>query len=130
MRRIVTAVAMLALSCALVVAVPAVAKILKGTPGDDKLIGSENGDKLIGKAGNDILRSAEGGDLVIGGADDDFIKSGRQFDEIRAGTGDDEIHTRDGTPDQIDCGAGEDTVLADEVEEGVFDCEHVEVLAP
>lgn len=128
MRRIVIAGAMLALSCALVVAVPAVAKILKGTPGDDKLIGSKNGDKLIGKAGEDILRSAEGGDLNVGGAGNDFIKSGQGFDEIRAGRGKDEVHTRDGQPDQIDCGPGEDTVLADEVEEGVFDCEHVEVL--
>ena len=114
--------------CALVVAAPAIAKVLKGTNGDDKLIGSKNGDKLIGKGGNDILRSGKGGDLVIGGKGEDFIKGGQAFDEIRAGKGDDEIHVRDGTPDQIDCGAGEDTVLADEIEEGVFDCENVEVL--
>ena len=118
------------LVCALVFAGPAVAKILKGTPGDDKLIGSKNGDKLIGRGGDDILRSSEGGDLVIGNGGDDFIKSGKGFDEVRSGKGDDEIHTRDGKPDQIDCGPGEDTVLADKVEEGTFDCEHVEVLKP
>ena len=118
----------LVLVCALVLAAPAIAKILKGTPGDDKLIGSNNGDKLIGKGGDDILRSRKGGDLVIGGSGNDFIKSGKAFDEIRAGKGNDEIHTRDGKPDQIDCGPGDDTVLADEMEEGVFDCENVEVL--
>lgn len=125
-----TGAATLALSCALLLAVPALAKILKGTPGDDKLIGSKNGDKLIGRGGDDILRSAEGGDLVIGNEGADFIKSGQGFDEIRAGKGGDEIHTRDGQPDEIDCGPGEDTVLADEVDEGIFDCENVEVLAP
>ncbi len=116
------------LVCALVMAAPALAKVLKGTSGDDKLIGSKNGDKLIGKGGDDILRSSEGGDLVIGNKGDDFIKSGKGFDEIRAGKGDDEIHVRDGKPDQIDCGPGNDTVLADEEEDGLFDCENVEVL--
>lgn len=123
-------VAGLILVCLLVAAGPALAKILKGTSGDDKLIGSKNGDKLIGRGGDDILRSSEGGDFILGNAGHDFIKSGKGFDEIRAGRGDDEIHVRDGKPDQIDCGPGEDTVLADEVEEGVFDCENVEVLAP
>lgn len=130
MRRVWTGTAGLLLVCALVLATPAIAKVLKGTPGDDKLIGTKVGDKLIGRGGDDILRSSEGGDFVIGGSGNDFIKSGKAFDEIRAGKGDDEIHTRDGKPDQIDCGPGEDTVLADEVEEGIFDCENVEVLDP
>jgi hypothetical protein len=116
------------LVCALVFAGPAVAKILKGTPGDDKLIGSKNGDKLIGRGGDDILRSSEGGDLVIGNKGNDFMKLGQGFDEARAGRGDDEIHTRDGEEDLIDCGLGEDTVLADESEGGTYNCEHVEVL--
>ena len=119
----------LLLICVLVLAAPAFARILKGTSGDDKLIGSKNGDKLIGKGGNDILRSSAGGDLILGNRGNDFIKSGQGFDEIRGGKGDDEIHVRDGKPDQIDCGPGEDTVLADEVEEGVFNCENVEVIA-
>ena len=117
------------LVCVLVLAAPALAKVIKGTAGDDKLIGTKTADKIIGRGGNDILRSSEGGDLVLGKAGNDFIKSGKGFDEIRAGSGDDEIHTRDGKPDQIQCGPGEDTVLADEDEDGVFDCEHVEVIA-
>ena len=128
MKRYWSGVAGVLIVCALVLAAPALAKVLKGTGGDDKLIGSKNGDKLIGKGGNDILRSSEGGDLVLGNKGSDFIKAGKGFDEIRAGRGDDEIHVRDGKPDQIDCGAGEDTVLADEVEDGMFNCENVEVL--
>ena len=130
MKRLGSGIVGLILVCLLVAAAPSLARILKGTSGDDKLIGSNNGDKLIGKGGNDILRSSEGGDLVIGNKGDDFIKSGKGFDEIRAGRGDDEIHARDGKPDQVDCGPGKDTVLADEVEEGMFNCEKVEVLAP
>ena len=73
MMRFRSGVAGLFVLCALVLAGPAVAKILKGTNGDDKLIGSKNGDKLIGKGGDDILRSSEGGDLVIGNRGKDFI---------------------------------------------------------
>ena len=65
---------------------------------------------------------------MLGNEGKDFIKSGKGFDEIRAGKGDDEIHTRDGKPDQIKCGPGEDTVLADEVEDDTPGCETVEVL--
>ena len=130
MKRYWSGVAGVLIACALVLAAPALAKVLKGTPGDDKLVGSKNGDKLIGKGGNDILRSSEGGDLVIGNKGKDFIKAGQGFDEVRGGSGADEIHVRDDKPDQIDCGPGQDTVLADAEEDGMFDCENVEVLDP
>jgi RTX calcium-binding nonapeptide repeat (4 copies) len=129
MKRVLSGMAGLALVCALALSAPALAKILKGTPGDDKLIGSKNGDKLIGRGGDDILRSAEGGDLVIGNGGKDFIKAGKGFDEMRAGRGGDEIHARDGKEDQIDCGPGTDTVLADEAEDGMFNCEVIKVIA-
>ena len=101
------------LVCALVLSAPALAQIIKGTNGDDKLIGTKNADRLIGKDGDDTLRSSEGKDVVFGNEGNDFIKSGQDFDEIKAGKGDDEIHTRDGELDNINCGPGEDTVLAE-----------------
>ena len=125
MRRFSSGVAGVLCACALVLCAPALAKILKGTPGDDKLIGSKNGDKLIGRAGADILRAGEGPDLVIGNSGRDFIKGGAGFDEIRAGKGRDELHVRDGKQDQIDCGPGVDTVLVDATEKGLINCENV-----
>ena len=113
---------------ALVLAAPAMAKVIKGTPGDDKLIGSKSADTLVGKAGHDILRSAEGPDLVKGNRGKDLIKAGKGSDEVHAGKGADEIHARDGKPDRIDCGPGDDVVFADLDETVVLDCE--EVLVP
>ena len=127
MMRFWSGVAGLLLVGALVLAAPALARIIKGTPGDDRLIGSKNGDKLFGKGGDDILRSAEGGDLVVGNKGADFIKAGNGFDEVRGGRGRDEIHVRDGKPDQVDCGPGDDLLIADESEDGVVDCEDVQV---
>jgi Ca2+-binding RTX toxin-like protein len=46
--------------------------------------------------------------------------------EVITGTPEDDvIHARDGGPDTIDCGAGDDTVYVDRSEDGVFDCETV-----
>ncbi len=128
MNRFWSGVAGLVLACALVLAAPALAQIIKGTNGDDKLIGTKNADRLVGKDGNDTLRSSEGKDVVFGNEGNDFIKSGQDFDEIKAGKGDDEIHTRDGELDYINCGPGEDLVLADPVEDDTPGCETVQVL--
>ncbi len=47
------------------------------------------------------------------------------YDAISATSGDDVIHARDGGPDTVDCGAGNDTVYVDRSEDGVYDCETV-----
>lgn len=120
-------VAGLVLVCALTFAVPALAKVIKGTREDDRLIGGRTGDTILGKRGNDVLRGGRGGDLIIGSAGNDRIRGGKGFDEMRGGKGNDRIRARDGKPDQIDCGPGEDTVLVDAVEDGVFGCERVKV---
>ncbi len=47
------------------------------------------------------------------------------YDQIVGTPGDDVIHARDGGPDTIDCGAGDDTAYVDRSEDGVYDCETV-----
>jgi Ca2+-binding RTX toxin-like protein len=120
-------VAGLVLVCALVFAVPTVAKILKGTRGNDTLIGGKRGDQLLGKRGNDVLKGRKGPDLLVGNAGKDVLKGGRNFDEIRAGKDNDRILARDSKRDQIDCGAGLDTAVVDRNEDGIFNCERVRV---
>lgn len=60
----------------------------------------------------------------------DRLFGGPGADELEGGDGDDVIDARDGAGaeddlDTIRCGPGEDTVLVDEHEECVFDCEGV-----
>jgi hypothetical protein len=47
------------------------------------------------------------------------------YQVISGKPGDDTIDARNGHPDTIDCGAGNDTVTVDRSEDGVFDCETV-----
>jgi Ca2+-binding RTX toxin-like protein len=53
------------------------------------------------------------------------INGGSGYDVLSGTPGDDVINARDGGPDTIDCGAGNDTVYVDRSEEGVYDCETV-----
>ncbi|MDX6607678.1 MAG: hypothetical protein QOD14_2218 [Solirubrobacterales bacterium] len=53
------------------------------------------------------------------------INGGPGYDVITGTAGDDVINARDGGPDTIDCGAGNDTVYVDRSEDGVYDCETV-----
>lgn len=50
---------------------------------------------------------------------------GSGYQVISGTPGDDVIDARNGHPDTIDCGAGNDTVTVDRSEDGVFDCETV-----
>jgi hypothetical protein len=53
------------------------------------------------------------------------ITGGSDYQVISGTPGDDTIDARNGHPDTIDCGAGNDTVTVDRSEDGVFDCETV-----
>jgi hypothetical protein len=55
----------------------------------------------------------------------DAINGGPGYEVLSGTPGDDVIQARDGGPDTIDCGAGNDTVYVDRSEDGVFDCETV-----
>jgi len=108
------------------------ADTIHGRGGDDRIVARARGDRVFGGAGFDTLRGGRGADrlrserdgaLMIGG-------SGRDEFNMRAGEriaadGRDVIRARDGRPDEINCGAGDDVAYVDRVEDGVYDCERV-----
>jgi Ca2+-binding RTX toxin-like protein len=53
------------------------------------------------------------------------INGGPGYDVLTGTPGNDVINARDGGPDTIDCGAGNDTVYVDRSEDGVVNCETV-----
>jgi hypothetical protein len=80
---------------------------LSGTAGDDLLIGSDFANELDGGAG---------GDTLIGRGGLDFYT---------LGIGDDTADARDGLGERVLCGAGEDTVTSDDIDDLGDACEHV-----
>jgi Ca2+-binding RTX toxin-like protein len=98
----------------------------------DRLIGSRGDDLHRGLKGSDVLRGRGGRDVLIGGGGPDRLygDGGRDSFNMRDGVqlaapGRDRIYARDGHPDEINCGAGRDLAVVDEVEDGVYDCEVV-----
>lgn len=84
--------------------------------GDDHANGGDGEDTLLGGAGDDGLAGGRGDDRL-------FDDSGR--DRLNGGPGNDLFSTVDGNVDQIRCGAGRDTVMADRVDRVARDCERV-----
>jgi len=102
-----------------------------GLGGDDELVTSEGNDTLDGGAGNDRLDAGFGDDHVVGGPGRDRIFGDHPGGDCgplwcRYPYGNDVIEARDGEVDQIDCGAGEDRVVADAADVVGADCETVE----
>jgi Ca2+-binding RTX toxin-like protein len=119
-----------ALACAL--ASVAVAATRDGGAADDRLVGTKGADVLRGHGGADVLSGGGGSDRLVGGPGRDVLRGGPGYDELNMAAGaelpspgDDRIVARDGGPDEISCGAGDDVALVDAEEEGVFSCEKV-----
>jgi Ca2+-binding RTX toxin-like protein len=97
--------------------------------------GPAGNDVLIGGAGFDIMFGAEGNDWLLGGADtdvmlaaggNDLLAGQAGVDNFNAGDGDDRNFARDGGPDSITCGLGNDSLDADLVDATpANDCESV-----
>ena len=81
-------------------------KVISGTYGPDRLIGTNHRDTIRGRGGDDVLRGKRG------------------YDRLNAGDGNDLIRGRGGV-DRINCGPGKDTAHVNRVEDGVYDCERV-----
>jgi Ca2+-binding RTX toxin-like protein len=76
-----------------------------GGDGADKLVGSQYTDLLAGGAGNDVLVGNRGRDTLVGGPEND------------------KIDAYDLAADRIDCGTGNDTLLADPFDTFRLGCE-------
>jgi Ca2+-binding RTX toxin-like protein len=114
---------------------------LFGRGGPDVLLGRSGKDKLRGAAGDDELKGAKGRDRLIGGGAADVLIGGKGRDTLNPGKGEDGVNmrdgvelsapgrdvirARDGSPDQISCGDGNDRAFVDEFEDGVYNCEEL-----
>jgi Ca2+-binding RTX toxin-like protein len=102
------------------------------TQGTQTLLGDNGNDDLDGGRDNDLLEGDAGrNDLSGNGGDDCLLLSGDENERVSGGNGDDVIFAddsffgADSNGDDIFCGAGIDTVLADAEDQVAADCEHV-----
>jgi hypothetical protein len=109
------------------------ANLFEGTSAADRLAGSGSGDKIDGGAGNDSLVGEDGADCLFGGGGDDLVVGGPGDDKLVGdagrdtffgGPGDDVIMANDGIGEKVDCGPGNDLLIADEKDEA-SGCERV-----
>src|SRR3954452_21169028 len=84
-----------------------------GTQKSDYLAGGGGNDVIDGRGGNDTVRGGAGSDVLNGDAGNDVVDGGPGADKIAGGAGSDTILAVDGFKDVIDCGTGNDRVLAD-----------------
>src|SRR4051794_19043050 len=106
---------------------------LSGNLGADFLTSTAAADAVHGGQGNDTIDSGAGADTVTGddGADsihsgdgEDHVDGGYGSDGIDAGSGNDSVTVADGIADSVECGAGTDSVDADQLDQ-IADCENV-----
>jgi hypothetical protein len=95
---------------------PASGKTLTGTAKADRLTGGPGADTIRGGGGNDRISGGAGADKLYGDAGNDSITPGAGRDTVFGGSGSDTIRARDGERDTIDCGPGNDTVVADKAD--------------
>ncbi len=79
--------------------------------------------RILGSDRADVLTGSRAGDAIAGGPGNDTIVGGPGEDCLDGEAGDDRIDARDGQADRVDCGPGDDTVLADPRDVTVG-CEH------
>ncbi|MES1248212.1 MAG: calcium-binding protein [Actinomycetota bacterium] len=94
--------------------------------GDNTIVTNNKDNKVTTGTGNDTITTGKGSNLVKSGAGDDKIVS-KGKDTIFSGTGDDTIDVRNGKPNYVNCGPGDDTVIADgaSLDFVADNCEHV-----
>ncbi len=109
--------AALALVLFFLVGTAASARLVTGTPRNDRLTGTPRADVMRGLAGRDLL---------LGGAGADFLQGGPGADRVDAGPGSDLVAiSYDGARDVARCGPGADVVNADLPDRVARDCELV-----
>ncbi len=110
----------------------AMAAVLNGTSGSDRLVGTAFSDIIRGYAGRDYIDGRGSADRLVGGPNADVIIDGplreQATDFIYAGGGRDRINTNNSPNhrDVIRCGFGFDTVVAADPIDQVRNCERIE----
>ncbi len=93
--------------------------------GADAVAGDDGDDVIDAGAGNDQVNAGDGDDDVTGGAGNDVVEAGLGVDTVSGADGNDDVRVRDGIADTVKCGAGEDKVDADTLDDIALDCENV-----
>lgn len=70
---------------------------ITGTPGDDRLRGTNNNDSILGLAGDDRIRGRNGDDQILGGPGDDRIRGNNGNDTLMGGAGNDVLFGNNGS---------------------------------
>ncbi len=100
-------------------------KYIRGTNGNDQLVGDDGNNTLSGRRGDDQLQGLAGDDLLLGGKGDDALDGGTGNDLVFGGTGNDSLLGGEGNDiligdsllpfyhgdDSLDGGAGNDRVF-------------------
>ncbi len=111
--------------------------VLRGRRGNDLLCGESGQDDVRGEAGNDRLYGdhcpgskrrvrVAWRDVIKGGSGADLVVGGPGRDDLAGDSGGDRILARDGVPDLVDCGPGDDIVVADR-RDRLRRCEHIRI---
>lgn len=112
----------------------AYAKMLTGTNGPDRIVGTKEMDSLYGLGGADRLFGMEqpdqlygggGNDQVHGNRGGDYIEGGEGLDILLGELGNDNIVASDGRHDYVNCGVGNYDRASVDKSDTVVDCEFV-----
>ena len=101
---------------------------MDGTIGNRLILGTTDDDVICAGLGDDIVDAGDGHDVLYGSDGNDTLTGGPGRDWLFGANGNDTIQTRDGNPDTVHCGPGNDTVNADADDAVSSDCEHARVL--
>ncbi len=113
---------------------PASRPTLLGGAGADTLTTGDGADAVAGDDGDDVVdagdgddqvNAGDGDDEVNAGHGDDVVEAGLGVDAVNGGDGNDDLRVRDGIPDTVRCGGGEDAVDADTLDDIALDCEKI-----
>ncbi len=116
-------------STRVVLGIPVLALVVAAVAVAGNVVGTAGADKLRGTAGNDTMKGLAGNDRLVGLAGNDTLVGGPGRDLTDGGAGNDRLVLRDGERDVAVCGAGRDTVLADEFDAIRAGCEIVRTVA-
>ncbi len=95
-----------------------------GDGGDQLQIDSPLGAVVAAGDGDDTVSGGAGDDHLSGGSGNDILTRNLGSDDLSGDDGDDHASTRDLAADNVECGAGADSVAGDEFDEAnEFDCE-------
>jgi len=92
---------------------------IKGTSGNDHLVGKKASDVIYGGGGNDVITGGpNGNDTICGGPGNDTIVGGRGYDNLNGEGGNDNLEGDTGS-DNLDGGGGDDKLSGEKGADGL-----------